>query len=354
MVSYSLIHLSDPDLLRDLRALVARDRATTAALLAHLAEVDARQLYLPAAYPSMFAYCVQELRLSEDAAYKRIRAARTAREFPAIFPMVAEGRLHLGAVVLLAPYLTPETAEGLLAAAEHKSKSEIERLLAERFPRPDVPTRVRALPTVLPVPQLAPGPVESRGPVTSAGPVASPEPLASLEPRSRVAPLAPRRYALQVTIRQGTHDMLRYAQALLAHQVAPKDVDEVLYQALEALIDRLEKRKFAATSRPRGQRSGRKIGGRYIPAVVKRVVWERDGGQCTFVSDEGNRCPARRLLEFDHIEEVARGGEATVDRIRLRCRSHNQYGAECTFGKEFMAKKRQAGRRRAEVLRLGL
>ncbi len=63
MKTYSLSHLSDHALLRDLAALVARDRETTAALLAHIAEVDARKLYLPAAYPSMFLYCVQELHL---------------------------------------------------------------------------------------------------------------------------------------------------------------------------------------------------------------------------------------------------------------------------------------------------
>ena len=85
MNSYSLVHLNDSQLLRQLTILVARDRTTTAAMLAHIAEVDSRRLYLPAAYPSMFAYCVQELRLSEDAAYKRIQAARDAREFPAIF-----------------------------------------------------------------------------------------------------------------------------------------------------------------------------------------------------------------------------------------------------------------------------
>jgi hypothetical protein len=46
--------------------------------LAHIAEVDERRLYLEAAYPSMFAYCVGALRFSEDAAYKRIQAARAA------------------------------------------------------------------------------------------------------------------------------------------------------------------------------------------------------------------------------------------------------------------------------------
>ena len=83
MNDYSLAHLSDGVLLRDLAVLVSQDRATTASLLAHIAEVDARRLYVPAAYPSMYSYCVHELGLSEEAAFKRIHAARAARSRPA-------------------------------------------------------------------------------------------------------------------------------------------------------------------------------------------------------------------------------------------------------------------------------
>src|SRR5262245_184198 len=135
---YQLSHLSDGSLLSGLRTLIDRDRETTAELLAHLAEVDQRKLYLPAAHPSLFAYCVEELHLSEEAACKRIRAARAAREFPVVFEALADGRLHLTAVCLLAPHLTDETADELLGGATHKSKAQIEQLLAERFPRPDV------------------------------------------------------------------------------------------------------------------------------------------------------------------------------------------------------------------------
>jgi len=81
---------------------------------------------------------------------------------------------------------------------------------------------------------------------------------------------------------------------------------------------------------------------------VKRAVWVRDGGQCTFVSDKGHRCEARSSLEWDHIQEFARGGEATVEGIRLRCRAHNQYTAEQTFGAGFMQAKRDQARARAE------
>src|SRR6266487_2417788 len=145
MKAYSLSHLADHTLLRELAAVLAQQRGTTATLLAYLAEVDERRLYLPAAHASMYSYCVHELHMSEDTALRRIRVVRAARQFPAIYAALAEGRLNQTAVLLLAPHLTPETADPLLAAATHKSKAEIELLLAERFPRPDVPTLVQAV-----------------------------------------------------------------------------------------------------------------------------------------------------------------------------------------------------------------
>jgi hypothetical protein len=99
---YSLGHVSDSALLQALATLVRQDRTTTASLLANIAEVDARKLYVPTGHPSMFEYCVEELRLSEDAAYRRIRAARAAREFPVLFAEVAEGRLHQRSLDVLA------------------------------------------------------------------------------------------------------------------------------------------------------------------------------------------------------------------------------------------------------------
>src|SRR5262249_53744237 len=124
----------------------ANERAATADVLAHIAEVDERKLYLPAAYPSMIDYCVGELRLSEDAAAKRLHAGRVARRCPGVFAALADGRVHRTAVNLLAAYLTPETADELVAAAAHKSNSEIRLLLAERFPQTGRPELVRPIP----------------------------------------------------------------------------------------------------------------------------------------------------------------------------------------------------------------
>jgi len=166
---------------------------------------------------------------------------------------------------------------------------------------------------------------------------------------ARVAPLAPQRYGVQFTLDQAGHDLLRHVQDLLGHQVAPGDIADVFVRALRVYAAQLEKQRFAATEQPRAGRCPRP-GSRHIPAQVKRAVWERDNGQCTFVSQSGHRCEARSELEYDHIQEFARGGEATVEGIRLRCRAHNQYTAERTFGAAFMSHKREEARgARAEM-----
>jgi 5-methylcytosine-specific restriction endonuclease McrA len=161
-------------------------------------------------------------------------------------------------------------------------------------------------------------------------------------PRPRVAPSSPGRFAQQLTMGQVTHDLLRYAQSLLGHSVPSGDVEAVLQRALREMVERLEKQKFAAAVRPGPQRGGTTT--RYIPAEVQRAVWKRDHGRCTFVSETGKRCEERTRVEYDHVHPVARGGEATPDNLRLRCRTHNQHAAECTFGAEFMRGKRQQAR----------
>src|SRR5688572_21345820 len=134
MTRYDLSSLSDSHLMTSLHEVVATDRRTTAALLAHLGEVDRRHLYADEAFSSMFDYCVRRLNMSEGTAYKRIGAARAAGQYPLILEKVAGGELHTTGIELLAPRLTQDNHAELLAAAANKSKRQIQEMLAARFP----------------------------------------------------------------------------------------------------------------------------------------------------------------------------------------------------------------------------
>jgi 5-methylcytosine-specific restriction endonuclease McrA len=199
--------------------------------------------------------------------------------------------------------------------------------------------------------QLAPGQVDIQGSQSFGAPTQ----LAPgrVEPRCKIAPVAADRFLVQLTIGRPTHDKLRHARNLLGHSLPSGDLAQVLDRALDALIEKLERRKFARAVRPR-QSSRPSKRTRHIPAHVRRTVWERDSGQCTFVSDSGRRCSSRKCLEFDHVEPLARGGRATVAGIQLRCRAHNQCGAERAFGAEFMRGRREAAQHSAVARRAAL
>ena len=81
--------------------------------------------------------------------------------------------------------------------------------------------------------------------------------------------------------------------------------------------------------------------GRYIPAAIRRAVWRRDRGRCTYVSPDGRPCGSRWQLELDHVHPVALGGETSMSNLRLLCRAHNQLLAEVKLGAAFMAGKRE-------------
>src|SRR5574341_6337 len=146
MERHSLHAIPDDELLARLAELLRQARRTESDLVAHIGEVDERRLYAREASPSMFAYCTDVLHLSEAEAYLRIAAARAAREYPLLLQMLADGRLHLSGVGKLAPHLTRSNAALLLERAAHKTKRQIEELIAEFTPRPDAPTVVRKLP----------------------------------------------------------------------------------------------------------------------------------------------------------------------------------------------------------------
>ena len=341
--SYDLRGLPPDVLLAHLRTLAARDHQLTADLVAHLAEVDARRLYLDEACSSMFTYCVERLHMSEPTAYKRIEAARAARRFPVIFARVAAGELHLAAVTLLAPRLTEDNHLELLAAAAHRSKREVERLLAARFPRPDVAASLRkapergAPPTAPPPPTATPEPAAVPPPPAAAAPAFSVAP--PVAPRPELRPLAEDRYVLKLTLSAPVRDKLLEAQALLRHRLPSGDLDAVLGRALDALLRDLRKGKFGETARPRPAAPPPRAGSRHIPNAVKRQVAERDGHQCSFVDDEGHRCQERALLEYDHVEPFARGGASDTSGVRIRCRGHNLHAAVKDFGADFMRRK---------------
>lgn len=332
MTESLLVHdrLSDEQLIAEVRRLAGCDTQATARLIAALAELDARRLYLGQGCSSMFTYCTQVLHLAEHAAYNRIEAARVARRFPVILTLLADGCVHLSAVRLLAPHLTEENHVEVLREATHKSKREVEQIVARLQPEPDVVPSVRKLPP----PRRSPPVIQATSPEPQPIAIATTATALSRPPRAEVAPLAPERYKVQFTVGRQTHEKLRRVQDLLRHRVPNGDLATIFDRALTLLLEDLERTKMAATARPRASVAASKHS-RHVPAGVRRTVWARDDGRCRFEGPNG-RCAETGRLEFHHVVPYVSGGQTTADNLELRCAAHNRYEAEQFFGSMFV------------------
>lgn len=326
----SVQQLSDKSLLDETIRLVATERGATVDLIAALAEVDARRLYLGESCASMFVYCTRVLHLSEHAAYDRIEAARLARRLPVVLEQLASGSLTLTNLRLLAPHLTSANVEAFMKEAAHQSKHEVELLIARQRPQPPVPSAIRKLPEkprcCVVVPDEGGGPQATNPTRAGFAPASVPSP-------SRPAvlqPLAPEQYKVQFTISGETRETLRRVQDLMRHIVPDGDVAAIFDRALSLLLEDLERRKVGAAKHPREARTARHDS-RHIPASVKRQVWKRDAGRCAYAGSRG-RCTETGFIEFHHVEPYAAGGRGDVGNIELRCRAHNAYEAALFFG----------------------
>jgi hypothetical protein len=359
-----LAALSDARLLRGLLDLLGQTRRVEADLIAHIAEVDARKLYLREASPSMFAWCVERLHLSEQEAYLRITVARASREHPMLLAMLRDGRLHLSGIALLARHLTPENRDDILRRAAGKAHRQLKELAAELEPKPDAPAKIRKLPArrgvltpadaselgTYRVPSPANGAEAARtaasevessfrsaaesdadsaisersSPVGTGSVAARPQvtaPSSSPQP-PKIEPLAPARYKVQFTADAEFRNELERLRALTRTAVPDGDLGKVIRLAVTRELARLEAKRFAKTKSPRkrlGQTDTRPHS-RHIPAAVRRFVQKRDGGRCTYRDRWGRRCTKKHDLEFHHKGAFGRGGDHSPENVALMCR----------------------------------
>jgi hypothetical protein len=168
-------------------------------------------------------------------------------------------------------------------------------------------------------------------------------------------------YQMQFTTTAEHAELLERAKALLSHRSPKVSLGDVHLQAMRLLVEALEKQRYgskdeADTAPERPSTDGRdkptinsracgEVGtprrrGRYVPAKLRRAVFERDERQCAYLDERGIRCRETERLELHHLEPFARGGAHRLENLSLRCEAHNTLAAEQDFGREHIARRR--------------
>ena len=364
--------LSDRELLAQTSNLARVERHLQGAIIDHLAEIEARSLFLRRGYSSLFEYAVRELGYSDAAAGRRIAAMRLCADNPKTRERLRDGSLSLSAA-----------AE--LQWAFDRQRRRLPPVAATATPRADTPRAdtpqaattpaVAALPTEPPLVLDAVGRQKLVEEAAGKSTRQVKQMLADVDPElaapaDRVRPLGNGRYELKALIDAECQRGLEQLTGLLSHVDPHMTVGQLVGRLVQEALDRHDpsrrrprtgsrpadahatptpaaERRTASppkqTARPAGSvtstaqtRPGcdghaaaapkSRASGRAIPAAVKREVWQRDGGRCRYVDPHtGRRCTSRHLLQIDHVLPYGLGGGSDPANLRLLCHAHHRH-----------------------------
>ena len=294
-----LKELSNLGLHEKLMALAGEERILTIEVLKHLREVDRRRLYSERGHSSLFEYAVRELTYSESAAQRRIFAMRALKDLPELEAQIQSGELKVTQLAQVQSFFRAESKAGiaysmsqkreLIQSTVGKSTRETEKILAEK------------------------------NPVYAA--------------RERVRVLSPTETQLTFTASDSLMADLQSVRDRFAHRLpAGASLAEVVQFMAKVTLESVPEKKGGRGTTPL---PAPVTPTRYIPADVKRAVWKRDEGQCTYVSPHPEkRCPSRHRIQIDHVVPFSLGGSSNcAGNLRLLCFSHNQYEAVRILGR---------------------
>ncbi|MBK9294958.1 MAG: HNH endonuclease [Oligoflexia bacterium] len=313
--------LNNSKLLVQLKNLVSEERKLLSLVLDYLSEVQSRRLYLELGFPSLFEFCVKELNYSESAAQRRISAMRLIKDIPEVKTKIELGNLNLTTLTQAAMFISQEKRVNqkgysinqkreLLSKLENKSKRECERELI----------RISPLATI---------------------------------PQDRERIITEEKIEVRFVITKELKEKLERVKALISHKKANPSYEELLLELAEIALKKLDKSQCqnalppAEVKNSEAQQVGKESeNSRYIPAEVKRQVWQRDQGRCQYVSDgnfnagkpenskdqsdiasnSAQKCNSTHFIQIDHVTPFSHGGSSTdINNLRLLCGQHNRY-----------------------------
>lgn len=276
--------LTDDQLWNELREIAQKDRKITVRLLEHLHEVELRRLHFDRGYASLYEYLVHELKYSEGSAYRRLQALKLLKAVPSSKEGLESGQLSLNTAVKIQTTqstATPAEKEAWIEKLKGKPAREVDRELAD----------------------------------------------GKTEGRERTRWLSPDRCELTLLLEKKPFEGLTQLKAARSHTEGAKSYGGIVTDLIELGQSRWNPSRLGAPSQ--------RVSGatKTLTAKTRRLIWQRDGGRCTYVDPAtGRRCESTHYLQIDHIQPLALGGSHAPENLRLLCGQHNRRRAEKTFG----------------------
>jgi hypothetical protein len=278
---------------------VQEETNATLRVLYVLREIERRRAFAEKSYPSLFEFCTEFLGYKKAAAYRRIMALRTLKEVPEVEEKIRAGGLSLTTLSQLQTHfvrkkkenkpLAKEEKLSLIESFENKSTREADKMMLALTPQE------------LPV--------------------------------ERLKAIDDETFELKLALPKRVFEKLQKLKAHMGPEKASVETLEAIEKALD-IANREYEKKFekgpAQDLKPTNSDSNANANANirnHIPVAVKRAVWKRDQGTCSYPG-----CGSRFRLEYDHIVPLAIGGTNEISNLRLTCRAHNQLHAINTFG----------------------
>ncbi|MCB9881959.1 MAG: HNH endonuclease [Planctomycetes bacterium] len=368
--------LSDDELHSQATQLAGITLKHTAELIAHISVIAEKKAFRPE-YTSLFAYCINELGLSEGETNVRTQVANVCRRHPELLDSLGANRMSLTVAGKLAPHLNMENASTLIAACEGMTRRQVEEYLVQFKHGKEVTPGIRAvaLPSSLPAPTTE----EANHEPTSEGSSVPSLPVPSFHrPVRRIEPVKPDVFNFRFAASGAFKSKLeRLAEVVGVVDVTGKLaelLDMAIEQALEAKdpqrkLERRRKREARKASAEQGSNAAPATASprpdevaiasetappvipsrppsRYVSSELRELVFERANYRCEFVTGGGVRCGARTGLQVDHIVPHGMHGPTVLANLRCFCGVHNRWVAEQVYGVEFMQGKIEEARRK--------
>jgi hypothetical protein len=276
--------LSNETLDANLKSLVQQERELTSEILAHIAEVDRRKLYLKMSFRSLFDYLSEHLGYSNGNAQRHLDAARLLNDVPDLNQRLESGKLNQSHVTLVQKAIRQKKKETRVSISKDEKQALVQLVMGKTQAESE---KIVAQSLDLKIKKSSKTQHQQDGSVR-----------------------------LEVTLTKEQWEKLTQMRELLSNSLPVGSWDEVL----EYVADKVIAQKTKARTEPKPS-SNTEV----ISTSVRKFILQRD--KCCQHTNPHNKrkCGSKWNLQVDHIQPLWAGGTSEPENLQALCAAHNRH-----------------------------